>query len=91
MANPKFEQIIDALHRGRQRATYGAVAALIGRPTYFLMVGRPRDYRHSWIVNKQSGLPTGYGAEDMHPEILSHPEVLSTSLRLENWLRRADS
>jgi hypothetical protein len=91
MANPKFERIIDALHRGRQRATYGAVAALIGRPTYFLMAGCPRDHRHSWIVNKQSGLPTGYHPEDMHPEILSHPEVLSTTLRLESWLRRADS
>ena len=86
MSEQKLDEILDALHRGRQRATYGAVAVVVDRPRKFLMGGRPRDHRHSWIVNKETGLPTGYGPDDMHPELLSNGRVLSQSRALEDWL-----
>jgi hypothetical protein len=87
MIDEKLDEIVDLLNHHRQRATYGAVAAIVDRPPAFLMGGRPRDYRHSWIVNQETGLPTGYGEADMHPELLSNSNVIKTSLQLENWLR----
>jgi hypothetical protein len=85
----KFDQILDLLNRHRQRASYGAVAAVVDRPPSFLMGGRPRDHRHSWIVNQETELPTGYGPADMHPQLKTRPHVLKTSQQLEDWLRDA--
>jgi hypothetical protein len=82
-----FDEILDLLQRHRQRATYGAIGAVLDRPPYYLMGGRPRDHRHSWVVSKESGLPTGYGREHMHPELEARDEILSTGDRLERWLR----
>jgi hypothetical protein len=87
MTDRVFDDIVDQLDRHRQRATYGAVGSVIGWPPRYLMGGRPRDHRHSWIVNRLTGLPTDYGPDDMHPELLSRPEVLHTSQQLEDWLR----
>jgi hypothetical protein len=89
MTDQAFDDIVDLLDRHRQRATYGAVSSVIGRRPRSLMGGRPRDHRHSWIVNRLTGLPTGYEPDDMHPELLSRPEVLHTSQQLEDWLRDA--
>jgi hypothetical protein len=89
MTDKAFDEILDLLYRHRQRATYGAVGAVVDRLPRYLMGGRPRDHRHSWIVNHLTGLPTGYGPDDIHPELLSRPEVLRTSRQLEDWLRDA--
>jgi hypothetical protein len=86
MSDKQLDQIIDLLNRHRQRATYGAVGALVDRPASFLMGGRPRDRRHSWIVNQTTELPTGYGQEDMHPDLRSRAKVLKTSQELQGWL-----
>jgi hypothetical protein len=87
MPDQKLDEILDLLNRHRQRATYGAVGAIVDRPPSFLMGGRPRDHRHSWIVNQETELPTGYGPEHWHPDLRSRPEVLKTSQQLEEWLR----
>ena len=87
MSNEKLDEILDLLNRHHQRATYGAVGAIVDRPPSFLMGGRPRDHRHSWIVNQETELPTGYGPEHMHPELRSRAKVLKTSQELESWLR----
>jgi hypothetical protein len=84
-----LDEVVELLDRHRQRATYGAVGAVVDRLPRYLMRGRPRDHRHSWIVNAETGLPTNYGPDDMHPELLSRPEVLKTSQQLEDWLRDA--
>lgn len=87
MSDQKLDEILDLLNRHRQRATYGAVGAIVDRPASFLMGGRPRDHRHSWIVNQVTELPTGYGPEHMHPELHSRSEVLKTSRELQDWLQ----
>jgi hypothetical protein len=87
MTDEKLDEIVGLLNRHRQRATYGAAAAIVDRPPAFLMGGRPRDHRHSWIVNQETGLPTGYSEADMHPELCSNPNVIKASFQLENWLR----
>ena len=86
MSNVTLDQILDALSRGRQRATYGAVAALLDRAPRTLMKGRERDQRHSWVVNSGNGQPTGYSPEQIDPNLAEHAEVLSTKEDLLQWL-----
>jgi hypothetical protein len=90
MSDQKLDEILNALNRGKRRATYGAVGALVDRPATFLMGGRPRDQWHSWVVNKETGLPTGYEGDEMHPDLLATPSVLMTSLELEGWLQEQE-
>jgi hypothetical protein len=82
-----LDQILDLLNQYHQRATYGAVAELIRVPTRSLMSGRPRDWRHSWVVNKETKQPTKYSPEQVHPAIDERQEVLNSGTRLEAWLR----
>lgn len=70
--------VLLALDRNKQRATYGAVAGHLGVPAMFLMNGRPRDPLHSWVVNAQTGLPTGYPDDAIHLDLLQHERVLKS-------------
>lgn len=88
MTEQTVDQILDALERGRQRATYGAVASAVQVSPRLLMKGRTRDRRHSWIVNRTTGLPTGYEVDDLHPELQAHPDVLATGQQLAAWMER---
>jgi hypothetical protein len=56
MTDSKMDQILDTLDQARQRATYGAVAALLGTAPRTLMSGRERDHRHSW-AERTGSLP----------------------------------
>ena len=67
MAATMMDQILDALDTAHQRATYGAVAAVVGVSPRALMAGRERNQRHSWVVNLRTGLPTDYAADLVHP------------------------
>ena len=78
--------ILYRLDAGRQRATYGAVADLLGGSPMFLMNGRPRNPLHSWVVNAQTKLPTRYGTDEMHPHLLKHDHVLTSAEELRAWL-----
>ena len=82
-----LDEILDQLGRYHQRATYGAVGGLVERPPPFLMGGRPRDPRHSWVVNQETHLPTGYTVDQMHPALEARPEVFSDPDELEAWLQ----
>jgi hypothetical protein len=86
MSNVTLDQILDALDRGHQRATYGAVAALLNQAPRTLMSGRERDQRHSWVVSTRSGQPTGYNPEQIHPDLQEHADVLHTKEDLSRWL-----
>lgn len=89
MATPSYtlDAILDQLDRFHQRAAYGAVAALIHRPAHYVMNGRPRDPRHSWVVNQETRLPTGYFKDQIHPDIISRERILTSAEDLEAWLR----
>jgi len=82
-----IDAILDQLDRFHQRATYGAVAALIDRPPHYLLNGRPRNPRHSWVVNQETRLPTGYFKDQIHPDIITRERILSSAKDLETWLR----
>ena len=78
MPETTLDAVVAALARHQRRATYGAVAGLLARPATFLMQGRPRDALNSWVVNAETGEPTGYTADQCDPWLRRHPEVLRT-------------
>lgn len=91
MANEKLDQILDALNAHRQRATYGAVAAVIGAAPRTLMSGRDRDQRHSWVVSRKTGQPTGYEPDQIHADLQAVPHVIESRDELDKWLSSASA
>jgi hypothetical protein len=85
---PTLDQIVDVLDQHHQRATYGAVAGLLGRPATFLMSGIERAPRYSWIVNQESLKPTGYSPEQTHPALEARRFVLLSTRELAAWLEK---
>ena len=83
------DEIIEVLEANRHRATYGAVADVAGGIARGVMQGRRRTQRNSWVVAKESGLPTGYSAAEMHPLLRSNKYVFSEGkklrVRLGEW------
>ncbi len=86
LTSHSIDSIIDQLDRFRQRATYGAVAAVLSRSPRNLMSGRSRSQRDSWIVSNKDGLPTGYEPDQAHPEIKSREQILRSAADLGTWL-----
>ncbi len=48
MSDYELETIVQTLGRHNQRASYGAVAELLGRPARSVMKGRSRQAEFSW-------------------------------------------
>lgn len=89
-ASYTIDSIVDQLDRFHQRATYGAVAALVNKSPRNLMVKRSRGPRDSWVVSHSSRMPSGYAPEQLHPAIKSRDRVISTREDLESWLANPD-
>ena len=89
-----LEEIVARLNQRSQRATYGAVAGVVGVIARGLMGGRPRDARYSWIVAKtgpKRGRPTGYADAQIHKECLRQIQVnlnkvIDDAGALREWL-----
>ena len=86
MTGITLDQILDTLEQARQRATYGAVASVLGTTPRTLMKGRERDRHHSWVVNRTSGKPTGYDDTLLHPELAHNEHLIESREELETWL-----
>lgn len=86
MSAHTLDSIAHALAGARQRATYGAVAGLLGRPSAFLMQGVPRTPLFSWIVNAKTLMPTGYTEEQIAAELTSTTTVIRSASSLEAFL-----
>jgi hypothetical protein len=86
MTTYELDGIITALNQHQQRATYSAVAALLGEAPRQLMRGKPREQSNSWIVSKATGRPTGYADSDMHPRLATNEVILKTREELAAWL-----
>ena len=84
--------ILDCLNRERTRCTYGAVAAVIGSAARG--VGQrleAKDPRNSWMVNKDTGEPTGYLDSQKHPDLHRTPHIITTEKELRELLKRRAS
>lgn len=84
---PTIDEVLDALDQFHQRATYGALGGVVGRPAQSVMTGRPRNHFNSWVVRRDTGLPTGYTPAQMHPQLLARAHVINTPRALSLWLR----
>ena len=95
-----LDGIVARLNERQQRATYGAVAELVGVLPRGLMSGRPKDFQNSWIVaasngqESRRGWPTGYTNNQIHPEcyqqiIEGNREVIEEAESLRKWLSEA--
>jgi hypothetical protein len=90
-----LDSIVARLHAKRQRASYGAVAALVGVLPRGLMQGRPKNHEFSWVVaasGERRGWPTDYREDQIHPECLrqirsGHNNVIEDTDSLRRWLR----
>ena len=89
MQSLSLDQIVDLLDQHGQRATYGAVAKLVGHSPRSLLKGRERGRRYSWIVNRETGLPTGYPDDQIDPRLRESGPVIGTDRELQQWLETA--
>lgn len=81
-----LDQVLDLLSKYHQRATYGAVAELVGGHARSVLQGRKRNWRHSWVVNQDTGMPTEYPSGMIHPAIAERPEILCSAEELREWI-----
>jgi hypothetical protein len=86
----QLDDVLDLLARYHQRATYGAVGGVVDRPAAFVMTGLPRDHRHSWVVNADTLLPTGYAQKELHPALCEREHVFKSASEFEQWLRKPE-
>jgi hypothetical protein len=84
--SPELSDILSRLERHGQRATFSAVAGLLGREPLTLLKGFDRSPRTSWIVSKSTGMPPLHDASMLHPELLLNPHVITGSIELKSWL-----
>jgi hypothetical protein len=90
IGNTTLAEVLAFLNAEQIRATYGAVGELLGvNPK--AMGGRlgPRTVDASWIVNAETGLPTDYRGDEMHPALMRREEILRTGtglvMRMTAW------
>jgi len=86
----ELEDIIGLLNAVQVRATYGAMAELVGGIPRGIGDRLTRLYSRSpeasWVVNAETGMPTGYEAHERHPALLSNPDIISSGAELERRL-----
>ncbi len=88
--DPRLGEIIRFLNQAKVRATYGAVARVLGVvPQSMGARLGPHTIEASWIVNAKTGWPTGYAADEIHPDLTSNPEIITTSEGLRRRMKRA--
>lgn len=89
-AGASLADILRFLNEEQTRATYGAVASVLGVPPQSMsaMLGTRRP-EASWVVNGETGLPNDYAQADWHPDLLASATVVRTgnelTLRLALW------
>jgi hypothetical protein len=78
--------VLKFLNSERIRATYGAVAGIVGRHPIGVapLLGRRRP-EASWVVSKKTGDPTGYLSAERHADLKSRRQIISDT---DDLLRR---
>src|SRR5579883_3515423 len=96
-----LDGIVHQLDAHKQRATYGAVAELVGVLPRGLMNGRPKLPRYSRVVAATSGaesrrgVPTGYSVNQIHPDCYRQicegdDNIIDSAGLLREWLHRLE-
>jgi len=76
-------EILRFLNEEQVRVTYGAVGEVLGIIPRALG-GRLgcRTPERSWIVNAETGLPTDYSKDEMHPSLFRTDDMISSGMEL---------
>lgn len=71
------QQVLDFLNRNKLRATYRDVAGFLRVPSPALaeLLG-PRRPEASWVVNDETGKPSGYSEPECHPDLRIHDVIV---------------
>jgi len=96
-AGLSLDGIVHELDAHKQRATYGAVAALVGVLPRGLMAGQPKTPRYSWVVaattgtDSRRGFPTGYSVNQIHADCYHQicegdDHIIDSAEVLREWL-----
>jgi alkylated DNA nucleotide flippase Atl1 len=96
VGNVSLEEILRFLNEEQVRATYGAVAEVVGlSPRAMGAVLGPHRPEASWIVNASNGLPADYSEDQWHSALLSRAEIINSgrllTLRLSVWKKSRTS
>ena len=92
-----LDGIVAQLNARKQRATYGAVASLVGVLPRGLMSGRKKCEADSWVVaatrseGSRRGWPTGYSDNQIHPDCYrqiceASDNIIDDAEDLRQWL-----
>jgi len=57
----------------------------------FLRRGRPRDPLHPWVVNKQSGLPSGYPEDACHQDLRLNSRIIRDVGELRSFVEQREA
>ena len=85
-----LKAIVETLEMHRQRATYGAVAGLVGKTPRSVMQGLPRNWRNSWVVSQENGEPSEYHELQKHVSLRTRDRIIDTPEELATWLDNPD-
>ena len=91
VGNTSLEEILAFLNDEQVRATYGAVAEVLGvMPRSMATLLGPRRPEASWVVSAENGLPADYDQAEWHPALLSRGEIITSgrTLMLRMTVRR---
>jgi hypothetical protein len=88
-------EILRFLNEEQVRVTYGAVGEVLGViPRAMGTRLGPHTRERSWIVSADTGLPTGYSQDDMHPSLFRANEIISSGtelvMRMTSWKAQRD-
>ena len=80
-----MQRVLDFLNRNKLRATYRDVAGVLCVPPQSLSVLLgPRRPEASWVVNDETGKPSGYSEPECHPDLRTHDVIADENdLRLK--------
>ena len=80
----RISKVLRFLNEAKIRATYGAVVEALGDVpgrTVGAMLG-DRRREASWVVNSDTGEPTGYERSQCHPDLYRDSYVIRTGMEL---------
>jgi hypothetical protein len=91
------QRVLDFLNRNKLRVTYKDAALFLRVPPQSLgELLAPRRPEASWVVNEETGKPSGYSESECHPDLRTHDiisdvEDLRLKMRLDRTTARPRS
>lgn len=83
------DEVLRCLDAKKQRATYGAVAGVLGGiPQGVSSLLGPRRPLASWVVSAATGMPTGYTPDELAEGLLERGDVIRTRDALLTFLEQ---